>query len=214
MIRSHPNGLPAYVVWDINSALLNLHRNLTNLNGDFKWLTQASGTFIKMICIMKTRLILVIALIFLAGFISAQDNKASVQLAAAIYEEEVTGNLDKAVELYMDILKQYPDNRSVAAKTLYHLGLVNEKMGQQKATEYFTRVVNTYPDQAEVVALAKARLAELSSPKSAAVSPTEVTMRRIWDAGSNMPVCISPDGQYVVFENVDNYGNILFANFH
>ena len=54
---------------------------------------------------MKTRLFLIIAVVLLAGSLSAQENKASVQLAAAIYEEEVTGNLDKAVELYLNILK-------------------------------------------------------------------------------------------------------------
>jgi predicted TPR repeat methyltransferase len=78
---------------------------------------------------MKTHLLLIISLLLLNGSLSAQDNTASIQLAAAIYEEEVTGDLDKAVDLYQNILKTYPDNRQVAAKTLYHLGLVNEKMG-------------------------------------------------------------------------------------
>lgn len=107
---------------------------------------------------MKTNLILIIALILLTGFVSAQDNKASVSLTAAIYEEEVSGKLDKAVKLYLNILKKYPNDRQVCAKTLYCLGLVNEKMGKQKANEYFTRLVNTYPDQIEMVALAKAKL--------------------------------------------------------
>jgi len=110
---------------------------------------------------MKTHLFLAIALLLVAAPLTAQDNKASVSLSAAIYEEEVSGNLDKAVELYLNILKKYPDDRQVAAKTLYHLGLVNEKMGKQKANEYFTRLVNTYPDQTEMVTLAKARLSAL-----------------------------------------------------
>jgi tetratricopeptide (TPR) repeat protein len=92
---------------------------------------------------MKTHLFLIIAFVLLTDSVCAQDKKASASLTAAIYEEEITGNLDKAVELYLDILKKYPDDRPVAAKTLYHLGLVNEKMGKQKANEYFTRLVNT-----------------------------------------------------------------------
>lgn len=107
---------------------------------------------------IKTHLILIVALILLAGSLSAQDNKALVSLTAAIYEEEVSGKLDKAVKLYLNILKKYPNDRKVCAKTLYRLGLVNEKMGKQKADEYFTRLVNTYPDQIEMVALAKAKL--------------------------------------------------------
>ena len=54
---------------------------------------------------MKTHLISIIAFVLLSGYLTAQDNKASVSLAAAIYEEEVTGNLDKAVDLYLDILR-------------------------------------------------------------------------------------------------------------
>jgi tricorn protease-like protein len=146
---------------------------------------------------MKTHFFLIIALVLLPGFLIAQDNKASVSLAAAIYEEEVTGNLEMAVELYLDILKKYPDNRTVAAKTLYHLGLVDEKMGKQKASEYFTRLVNTYPDQVEMVVLAKAKLEALGT--GVAARSTEVAMRRIWEAGKDMPICISPDGRYVVF---------------
>ena len=156
----------------------------------------------KIIYAMKTHLFLIIALVLLTGSISAQDNKASVSLTAAIYEEEVSGNLDNAVELYLNILKKYPDDRKVAAKTLYRLGLVNEKMGKQKANEYFTRLVNTYPDQTEVVALAKARLTAMGTVTVS--KSTEVAMHRIWVAGKDEPLGISPDGRYVVFSMYDS----------
>ncbi len=147
----------------------------------------------KIIRIMKTRLILIIAFILLAGFLSAQDNKASVALTAAIYEEEVTGNLDKAVELYLDILKKYPNDRPVSAKTLYQLGLVNEKMGKQKAGEYFTRLVNTYPDQTEVVSLAKEKLAALGSPND----NKGIITRRILTDASDIGGDLTTDGKYI-----------------
>ncbi|MBP6978946.1 MAG: tetratricopeptide repeat protein [Bacteroidales bacterium] len=151
---------------------------------------------------MKAHLFLIIFLSLLTASLNAQDNTASVQLAAAIYEEEVTGNLDKAVELYQNILKEYPNDRPVAAKALYHLGLVNGKMGKQKASEYFTRLINSYPDQIEVVTLAKARLAEISQPAHAATGATESIMaiRRVW-AGPEVDLegGVSPDGRYVSF---------------
>jgi hypothetical protein len=145
---------------------------------------------------MKTRILLMIALVFLTCSVSAQENMASVAITTAIYEEEVTGNLDKAVDLYLDILKKYPDDRPVAAKALYHLGLVNEKMGKQKATDYFNRLVNSYPDQIEMVALAKKRLAILSSP-----SPRSLTARRLENppADISMYGAISPDGRYLSY---------------
>lgn len=132
---------------------------LQNTNSyEYKLMRVQSG-HLKISCSrIKTHLILIIALVLLTGTLTAQDYKASVSLTAAIYEEEVSGKLDKAVELYLNILKKHPNDRQVCAKTLYRLGLVNEKMGKQKADEYFTRLVNTYPDQIEMVALAKAKL--------------------------------------------------------
>jgi Tol biopolymer transport system component len=137
-----------------------------------------------------------IALVLLTCYVSAQENKASVALTKAIYEEEVRGNLDKAVELCLDILKKYPDDRPVAAKALYHLGLINEKMGKQKATEYFSRLVNTYPDQIEMVALAKERLAVLGSP-----IPRTLTARRLENppADISMYGAVSPNGRYLSY---------------
>jgi Tol biopolymer transport system component len=145
---------------------------------------------------MKTRLFLIIGFVFLTGSLSAQDKNASSLLTTAIYEEEVTGNLDKAVELFLDIIKKYPDDRPVAAKALYHLGLVNEKMGKQKASEYFTRLVNSYPDQTELVALAKTKLAELGDPGVTKSTRGLVTRRVLTDA-SGVRGILTADGKFI-----------------
>lgn len=137
-----------------------------------------------------------IVLVFLTCSVFAQENKASVALTAAIYEEEVRGNLDKAAELCLDILKDYPDDRPVAAKALYHLGFINEKMGRQKATEYYTRLVNSYPDQIEMAALAKGKLAALSSP-----IPRTLTARRLENSPDDISMygAVSPNGRYLSY---------------
>jgi Tol biopolymer transport system component len=145
---------------------------------------------------MKTHLFLIFFFMFLADTVSAQESKASVKLTAAIYEEEVTGNIDKAVQLYQDILKNFPDERPIAAKALYHLGLVNKKMGKQKANEYFNLLVNTYPDQTEVVALAKARLAALSSSGSSGSAGGLFTRRILTDA-TGVKGSLTADGKYI-----------------
>ena len=147
---------------------------------------------------MNTRILLIIALMLTTCSVYAQESRASVALTTAIYEEEVTGNLDKAVELYLDILKKYPDDRPVAAKTLYHLGLVNEKMGKQKASDYFTRLVNTYPDQTEMVALAKTKLAALDTGPVA--RSTGITIRQVWTGpGVDAYGTPSHDGRYLSY---------------
>jgi len=148
---------------------------------------------------MKKYMFFIIAFVLLTGLLSAQENKASASLTAAIYEEEVTGNIDKAVELYLDILKKYPNDRPVAAKTLYHLGLVNEKMGKQKASEYFTRLVNSYPDQTELASMAKAKLSALAGATGGSGSMT-LAMRRIW-SGGDVTGKVSVDGRFLSFTN-------------
>ena len=145
---------------------------------------------------MKTQLFLIVVFVLLTGSVSAQDNKASASLTTAIYEEEVTGNLNKAVELYLDILKKYPNDRPVAAKTLYHLGLVNEKMGKQKASEYFTRLVNSYPDQTDMVALAKTKLSELGDRGVTNTIRGLVTRRVLTDA-SGVRGNLTADGKFI-----------------
>src|SRR5450759_2413554 len=145
---------------------------------------------------MKKHSFLIFVIVLLTSSLFAQNNKASVSLTAAIYEEEVSGNLDKAVELYLNILKKYPDDRQVAAKTLYHLGLVNEKRGKQKANEYFTRLVNTYPDQTEMVAMAKARLAALGGSVNARGTGGLITRRVLADA-SGVDGVLTADGKYI-----------------
>lgn len=107
---------------------------------------------------MKPSLLLLLGLWLPFISLSGQIKTASALLSEAIYEEEVSGNLEKASELYLDILKKYPNDRPIAAKTLYHLGLVNEKLGKQQADEYYLRLINSYPDQKVEVALARARL--------------------------------------------------------
>ena len=127
---------------------------------------------------MKTKLFLVLVLLVPAFCLTAQENKASMLLSSAVYEEEVSGNLTKAADLYLDLIRKYPDARPEAAKALYHLGLITEKMGKQKAGDYFARLVSNYPDQKELVALARERLAKSESVSTAATMKAELVFRQ------------------------------------
>lgn len=66
--------------------------------------------------------------------------------------------MNKAIQIYLEILQKFPEDRPAAAKTLYHLGLANEKLGRNKAVEYFNRLINTYPEQSEWAALARKKI--------------------------------------------------------
>jgi len=80
------------------------------------------------------------------------------KLNNAIYQEEINGDLEKALELYEALVKEYTEERTIVAEALYRIGLTNEKLGTQKAKEYYEKVVSGYTDQPEMVKLAQARL--------------------------------------------------------
>ena len=64
----------------------------------------------------------------------------------ALYEEEANGDLEKAIEIYEKLFKQFPDNRPVAAKALLHIGLCYEKLGQNEAKKAYQQLVNNAID--------------------------------------------------------------------
>ena len=88
---------------------------------------------------------------------------ASELLASAIYQDEVIGNLDLAAETYQRIVQEYPNERSIAAESLFRLGLVNEKWGNQKAKSNYQQIIDHYTDQLVFVERARNRLQKLSN---------------------------------------------------
>jgi hypothetical protein len=98
-------------------------------------------------------------------FAWAQENP-NVLFQAGLYAEEIQGDLEKALSLYKKIVDDYPDNRSLSAKTLLHIGLCYEKLGQHNASESYLKIITEYPDQRDVAAIAKDKLAQMKKPES------------------------------------------------
>jgi Tol biopolymer transport system component len=138
-----------------------------------------------------------------SGFQTSPEYK--ILFEKAKFTMETKGDLNGAIALFNDIIKKYPKEREYAAKSQLYIGLCYEKLGNVEARKAFERVVHEYGDQTEMVALAKARLVALGSGTT--TRSTEVVMRRIWVAGKDLPICISPDGQYVVYRVYDS-GNL------
>ena len=77
---------------------------------------------------------------------------------------DTKGDLKKAIKLFSDLLKQYPQEKELAARAQLHIGLCYEKLGQNSlkmAQDAFQRVVDNYPTQSEEVRVAKKRLARI-----------------------------------------------------
>ena len=146
----------------------------------------------------------ILILVFVAALGSLlPGSRASIQQTAgelfekALYVEDGHGDLQKAIALYQDIVKRFPDNREVAAKALLHIGLCFEKLGTAEAKKAFQRVIDNYPEQKNEVTIARERLSRLapvagkvpvilSGPKFTKVKiPTKLS----WS------VKLSPDGK-------------------
>lgn len=82
-----------------------------------------------------------------AGPAFAQDKLAD-QLRKAIVEEESNQNLDRAVQAYESILRQFDEERLTVATALFHLAECYRKLGDNdRAAAAYRRVVRDFPDQ-------------------------------------------------------------------
>ncbi len=79
-----------------------------------------------------------IFLLLIAAFFFITNTSLSQQTAGqlfekALYMEEATGELKKAIEVYQTIVNKFRDNRLVAAMAQLHIGICYEKLGKQAA---------------------------------------------------------------------------------
>jgi len=112
--------------------------------------------------------------------VTGQEQQAEQLLSEAIYQEEVNGDLDKAIKAYQLIINQYPDNRNVSAEAYFHMGMCYEKLGKQEAMKAYQEVIRNYSDQKEVVARARERLSRLEQPSKKSDKPEGIKIRQIW----------------------------------
>lgn len=116
---------------------------------------------------------------------------------AGLYQEDVQGNLERAIEIYRGILADFPDSRAVGAKAQLHVGLCYEKLGLQEARQAYRRVIDDFPDHAEEVAVARDRLAGIE--RALAALNRQPTFRKIEIASKPQNGVLSPDGKQLAF---------------
>lgn len=148
---------------------------------------------------MKTKKLLtivtILSLIWAGNFCFAQT--AEELLPKAIQLEEVKGELEEAIEVYQLIVTNFPDNKPIAAKAQFRIGLCYEKLGLKEAQKAYRAVVNNYPGQQSEVTLAKERLSmlivlaekELKTPLQPKFTKIKIPTELSWN------VALSPDGK-------------------
>ncbi|HVE41895.1 MAG TPA: HEAT repeat domain-containing protein [Planctomycetota bacterium] len=126
-------------------------------------------------------MLLALTVALLAG---PQDDPA-VLYREGLYEEIDQGNLEKAMDLYGRLLKGNAE-ASVKARAFYRRGACLEKMGKKtEAEQVYRDVQERFPEQAEILKLARGRLAALSSNgRAQGFSPETEIQQLILDLGS------------------------------
>ena len=156
--------------------------------------------------IFSALLVSIICLIFISHAASFQEKTAGQLFEKALYMEEAQGDLQKAIDLYQKIVKQFPKNREVAAKAQLHIGLCYEKLGKDEAQKAYQRVIEQYADQHEVVAEARARLGAMDQP-SVSTDAKGIVVRQVWPGSAGDSGAPSPDGRYLSSTDWDT-GNL------
>ncbi len=137
-------------------------------------------------------------------------------LSAAIYEEEIRGDLEKAIELYSKIIENTANDRKIMAEAYYRLGFAHEKLGTKNAVFYYGELIAKFEDQPSMVKKAESRLKVLTKSQRAykasnlSLFPSEqediLITSKVFSL-ADFYGTISHDGQYFSFVNWET-GNL------
>ena len=148
---------------------------------------------------MKTLRVAVCTALLFTIIVSAADAQQTAEelYQAGLYQEEVQGNLERAVDVYRQILEDFTGNRTIGAKALLHIGLCYEKLGLREAQQAYQGVIANYPEAAQEVAVARQRLASLT--RALTQLEQKPRFRKIHIASKPRNGVLSPDGDKLAF---------------
>jgi Tol biopolymer transport system component len=153
--------------------------------------------------------IIVATLILAAADFAVQESQsADVLFGKALHQEEVEGDYEAAIKTYEKLLSEFPDNRPLAAKAQFRIGVCFEKLGLKEAEKAFQKVVDNYPDQTDAVKQAREKLSILQRARAIVekgdqgFKMTEIPIAPDKDLYS----FISPDGKKLA--SVRGFGDI------
>src|SRR5688572_4773453 len=142
------------------------------------------------------RLLVIACFIGLAlSSVSANDQRARVLMQAAEAKDKVEGDMNAAIKLYKDAVKEAGSNRALVAQALVKMAEAYQKLGDAEAQKIYQRVALEFSDQNESAAIAKARLPP--SPRATGGA----TLRDV--AGLNNSGNVSADGRLATYVNWD-----------
>jgi Tol biopolymer transport system component len=152
-----------------------------------------------------------LAVILLVSFQHALSQESAEELyEAAVFKKESDGDLNGAIQILLRLIKEFPENRKIAAKAQLQIGICYEKLGMTEALKAYQSVLNNYPNQAEEVNLAREKLASLLRTKTDA---KEMKIRKVLEGQIVVYSSVSPDGRYYAYPDWNKGGNLAVRNF-
>lgn len=159
----------------------------------------------------KLRVLTVIALTIISLSsveVSAQQNPRELFQRARMLDES-NQNLGEAIKLYGQVVRQANDQRVLAARAQYRIGVLNQRLGRKaEAQRAFQTVVNQYQDQTEVARDARAKLPTTivnattkgrAPVRSQAKGTANITARQLWASALDVFGSVSPDGRFISY---------------
>ncbi|MHC4323764.1 MAG: sugar-binding protein [Planctomycetota bacterium] len=118
------------------------------------------------------KIILFLAVVLVTS--AALAKSASVLLQEGLYAEEVDGDLDAAIKIYAQVIKDDSAQRSHVAQAMYRQGMCYmKKQQEQQAKLVFDELITDYSDQTKIISKVKPLLQELSNADPAALMPPD-----------------------------------------
>jgi Tol biopolymer transport system component len=161
---------------------------------------------------MKKRIASVVVVIAL-GIASANAQELERQFKAAVNTETVDGDLKSAIEQYRRIADTAArSNRPLAAQALLRAAEAYRALGDAEARRVYERILRDYVDQADVAAVARARIS--GPPRDTADVRGD---RAVW-TGDDVDLfgTVSPDGRFLTYVDWNGAVNVrvrdLIAN--
>jgi Tol biopolymer transport system component len=128
----------------------------------------------------------------------------------ALSKERAEGKLQEAIALYQRVVEVASADHALAARALLQLGRCYEQLGNADARGAYERLIARYPDQTDLVAQAKARLAALVRTPTA--TPTAMTVRPLPDVRETT-LAVTPDGTKAIVWDFSKGQNLALHDF-
>ncbi|MCK4830899.1 tetratricopeptide repeat protein [bacterium] len=150
---------------------------------------------------MKRFVIFAAVLVFLSlSFANIAPQSAHDLFQKALATERAEGNLEEAIALYQRVVKKAKDE-SLGAKAQLRIGMCYEKLGLEEAQKAYQKVIDNYPQQTEVVKMAKEKLEILLRAKTLVEKGNKEYKVTMIHSGSVYPDSLSPDGKKLALSN-------------